>query len=69
MRRLGTLLRKIVFSFGLIYGVNIILNKVGIYIPINYITLGITTILGVPGLLSLFAILSIIWIGGIKWIC
>jgi hypothetical protein len=25
--------------------------------------------LGVPGLLSLFAILSIIWIGGIKWIC
>ena len=60
IKKLGTLIKKIVFSFGLIYGVNIILNKVGIYIPINYITLGVTTILGVPGLLSLFAILSII---------
>ena len=58
--KLGTILKKIVFAFGIIYGVDVILNNVGIYIPINFITLGITTILGVPGLLSLFAILSII---------
>lgn len=60
INKLGKVLKKIVFSFGLIYGVNVILKNVGIYIPINYYTLGIVTILGVPGLLSLFAMLSII---------
>lgn len=60
INKIGKVLKKIVFSFGLIYGVNVILKNVGIYIPINYYTLGIVTILGVPGLLSLFAMLSII---------
>lgn len=58
--KLGTLLKKIVFAFGLIYGINLILGKVGICIPINYITLSMTTLLGVPGLLSIFAIFFII---------
>ena len=60
INKLGTILKRIVFAFGIIYGVDVILKKTGIYIPINYITIGITTVLGVPGLLSLFAILSII---------
>lgn len=58
--KLGTLLKKIVFAFGIIYGINIMLNNVGINIPINIITLAITTFLGVPGLLSIFAIFFII---------
>lgn len=58
--KLGTVLKKIVFAFGLIYGINIILNNVGITIPINVITIAITAILGVPGLLSIFAIFFII---------
>lgn len=57
---LGTILKKIVFAFGVIYGINVILKNVGIYIPINIITIGITSFLGVPGLLSLFAIFYII---------
>ena len=58
--KLGTLLKKIVFAFGILYGVNVLLKKVGIYMPINYITLTVTTFLGVPGLLSLFAIFYLI---------
>lgn len=58
--RLGTILKKVVFAFGIIYGINIILNNVGIYIPINILTLSITAFLGVPGLLSIFAIFFII---------
>ncbi len=54
--KLGVFLRKIVFSFGIIYGINIMLKNVGIYIPINFFTLGFTTFLGAPGLLTLFAI-------------
>ncbi len=57
--KLGIILKKIVFAFGLIYGIDIILNNVNINIPINVCTLGITSILGVPGLLSIFAILYI----------
>ena len=60
LKKLGILFKKIVFAFGIIYGVDVILKNTGIYIPINFITVGITTVLGVPGLLSLFAILSII---------
>ena len=58
--KLGTVLKKVVFAFGIIYGINVILKSVGIYIPINLITLVITAFLGVPGLLSLFAIFYII---------
>jgi len=58
--KLGTLLKKVVFAFGIIYGVNITLKNVGIYIPINFITIGITSFLGIPGLLSIFAVFFII---------
>ena len=58
--KLGTLLRKIVFAFGVVYGINIMLQNVNVHLPINFLTIGITTALGVPGLLSLFAILYII---------
>ncbi len=60
MKKLGWLLKKLVFAFGIIYGINLILNKVGIYLPINVTTLSITTFLGAPGLISLFTILYII---------
>ena len=58
--KLGIVLKKILFAFGIIYGINITLNNVGIYIPINIITIGITSFLGIPGLLSIFAIFFII---------
>lgn len=58
--KLGTILKKVVFAFGIIYGINVILSSVNIHIPINIITLGITSFLGVPGLLSIFAIFFII---------
>ena len=59
-KNLGTILKKIVFAFGIIYSINVILKNVGVYIPINILTLGITAFLGVPGLLSIFAIFFII---------
>ena len=58
--KLGIILKKVVFAFGIIYGINVMLNGVGIYLPINFITVGITSFLGAPGLLSLFAILYIV---------
>ena len=58
--KLGVILKKIIFAFGIIYGVNMLLNNIGIHIPINVVSIAITSTLGVPGLLSLFAIFYII---------
>jgi len=60
IHKLGVLLKKIVFAFGVIYGMNIMLNNVGVHIPINLVTIALTSLLGIPGLLSIFMILFII---------
>lgn len=54
--KLGAFLRKIVFAFGLLYGINVCLKTTNVMIPINIATLTITILLGVPGLISIFAI-------------
>ena len=58
--KLGIILKKIIFAFGIIYGINVMLKNVGVYLPINVITIAITSVMGVPGLLSLFAIFYLI---------
>lgn len=50
------ILKKIVFSFLLLYGLNTTLAGLGILIPINYINIGITYFLGPFGILSLIII-------------
>lgn len=60
MKKIGKILKKTVFAFGIIYGINVILKNTGVIIPINIPTLAIASFLGIPGILSLFAILFII---------
>ena len=57
---LGISLKRIIFAFSIIYGINIMLKNVGINIPLNVLTVSITSFLGIPGLLSIFAIFFII---------
>ena len=58
---LFNLLKKIVFSVFLIYGFNIIAEPLNLIIPINIITVGAITLLGMPALLSLIAIYFIVF--------
>ena len=58
---LFNLLKKIVFSVFLIYGFNIIAAPLNLIIPINIITVGTITLLGMPALLSLIAIYFIVF--------
>lgn len=46
-------LKKICIAFVMLYGLNIILGSVDIFIPINVITLVLVTLLGAPGILGL----------------
>lgn len=55
-----TVLKKISFAFLLLYGFNLIVSAVDILIPINVISVGTVSLLGIPGLLSLVAMYFII---------
>lgn len=47
--------KKIIFAFLLLYGLDLCINSLNVVIPINVFTLGTVTFLGVPGLVSLIA--------------
>lgn len=58
-RKIFDLLKKILFSFFILYGFNTISSNFNLVIPINLITLSLVTVLGFPGLLSLVLLLVI----------
>lgn len=60
IKQIIKVVKKIVFSFGILYGINVLMSNVDVTIPINVTTLGISTVLGIPGILSIFAIYFII---------
>lgn len=53
MKKVILLVKKVIFAFLLLYGLNLFINSLSIVIPINPFTLGTVTFLGVPGLVSL----------------
>lgn len=53
MKYLYKLFRRLVVSFGILYAYNILMNHFNLPIPINFYTLGITTLFGIPGFLGL----------------
>lgn len=52
--------KKVIFAFVVLYGLNVIISSINIFIPINIFTISIVSILGVPGLLSLISIFFIL---------
>lgn len=61
LKKIFSLIKKIVFSVFLIYGFNLIASPLNLIIPINLITVGLITILGVPALLSLILVYFIVF--------
>jgi pro-sigmaK processing inhibitor BofA len=53
-------IKKVIFSFLLLYGFNLFVNSLNVFIPINIFTLGTVSALGVPGLVSLIAMFFIV---------
>lgn len=60
IKKIINLLKKIVFSFLLLYGLNLLINSFNVVIPMNIFTLSVVTFLGVPGLASLVAMFFIV---------
>ena len=53
MKKLGFVLKKIIISYFVLYGYNLIATNFNMIIPINAITVGSVAFLGVPSLIAL----------------
>ena len=56
MKKILVLVKKIIFSFLLIYGFNMLYGTFKINVPLNYYTIGIVTLLGLPGLCAIILV-------------
>ena len=63
MKKLFSLLKRIIFSFVVLYGFNTIASNFSLVIPINIITVSLITVLGLPALFSLVLLLVIAFWG------
>ena len=61
LKKIFNLIKKIVFSVFLIYGFNLIAAPLNLIIPINIITVGFITLLGLPALLSLILVYFLVF--------
>ena len=55
------IIKRIIISSFLLYGYNVLIQPIGLIVPINIITIGALTILGVPALLCLIFIMIFIY--------
>ena len=65
MKKIINLVKRILFSFVVLYGFNTIGSNFSLVIPINFISLSLVTLLGFPTLLSLVLLLVIVFWGEI----
>ncbi len=60
-KKIVKIVRRIIFSALLLYGYNVIAEPLSIIVPINYINIGLPTILGFPALFALIFINVIVF--------
>ena len=61
LKNIIKILKRIIISSFLLYGYNLIVQPIGLSIPINIITVSVLTVLGVPALLALISIVVLIY--------
>lgn len=53
IKKIIKLIKRILISFLIIYGYNVLISPINMIIPINFVVLSYITILGVPAFLSI----------------
>lgn len=56
MKKIYGIFKKIVFAFFFLYGFNVIASPLDVLIPINFFTVFLFTIFGIPSVLALVVI-------------
>ena len=60
LKKIYAVIKKIVFAFLMLYGLNYFISSLQIYISINVITVGVVSLLGITGLSSLIILYFIV---------
>lgn len=60
IKKVIKVVKKICLAFVMLYGLNILLGSINIFVPINIFTLALVTLLGAPALMGLIAIFFLI---------
>lgn len=60
MKYIVKVVKRLIMAFLILYGLNVMLAGLDFYIPINLITVGSITLLGIPGILGLVVMCFII---------
>lgn len=61
LKKIFSIIKKIIYSSFLIYGYNILAAPLNLIIPINVITVGLVMLFGIPILMSFIIILLLIF--------
>ncbi len=59
MKIILKLIKRIIFAFAVLYGFNIIMESLKLFIPLNIYTISAVAVLGFPGLFILVGLLMI----------
>ena len=46
-------MKRVIYAVLIIYSLNLLVMNIGVFVPINYFTIGTVSLLGFPGLISL----------------
>lgn len=52
-------MKRLIFAFSILYGFNLMMDSLSLFIPINFYTVGAISVLGFPGLFVLVGFLMI----------
>ncbi len=61
LKKIFSIIKKIIYSFFLIYGYNVLASPLNLIIPINIITVALVMLFGFPTLISLIIIYLLIF--------
>ncbi len=61
LKKLFKIIKRVIISSFLLYGYNLLVQPIGLILPINIYTVGIISLLGVPSMLALIFIMFFIY--------
>lgn len=56
MKKIITVIKKVVLSICILYTINLFIESTGVLLPINYVSVSIVSLLGIPSIIGLLVI-------------
>ena len=60
MKKIFFVIKRVVIALCILYSINLIVSKTGVILPINVVSIGIVSVLGLPSVVALLVLYNII---------